>query len=324
MTATHSGRIARSVPCKRTPKSGADVPNSSRKARTRAKLHVPRAMRAKSKSQGNAIVEVVAALLALTPFLIGIPLIGKQFDVKHKTLDAARYAVWERTVWRNENLVNRKNEWDVMLEIRDRTFGSPIAGLVSQENLRASGVTENQFWVDTHGEPLLAYRDGQSPIAIEQKTLVAPRDVGHLLVPSVAHGGGTSRVVPTALGVADLRLARETFSQVSVVASMRNISAERVKEEGNSGTEASRLIVQEATAAILSDTWSPHDESTMRRGVDDLTTDELIESLEFPGRPIAVQASGKGLPMYGEGQFATEVDLRPASNALPNVYVRRK
>ena len=317
MVAAHAGRVARSKPCKRTPKPHPNAPSRSHKARATSKLAMTQVPRKRDKERGNAIVEVIAALLALTPFLIGIPLLGKQFDVKHKTLDAARYAVWERTVWRTDGVDNRKNEWDVALEIRDRTFGSPIAGLMPADNLHSSGVSDNPLWRDTRGEPLLAYRDGQVAIAIEQKRLVTPVDVGHLLVPGIAHGSPASKTIAIALGVDDLRLARDTFLHARVVAGLRNVF--RITRD-----EAQRPLVHEAAAAILSDTWSARDENTMRRRVDDLTTNELIESLEFPGRPIARQALGKGQPMYGEGQFATDVDLRPSSTVLPAAYVSRK
>ena len=48
------------------------------------------------------MAETLVALLALAPFIAGIPLLGKQLDIKQKTYDASRYAVWERTVWRSD------------------------------------------------------------------------------------------------------------------------------------------------------------------------------------------------------------------------------
>jgi hypothetical protein len=37
--------------------------------------------------RGNAIVEAIVAFLALAPLLVGMPLLGKQFDVERKTRD---------------------------------------------------------------------------------------------------------------------------------------------------------------------------------------------------------------------------------------------
>ena len=103
---------------------------------------------------GTAITEVIVALLAIAPFLIGIPLLGKQLDIKHKNLDAARYGVWERTVWQNAG-TNRKDPTDITLEARDRVLGDPRAAIVAPEELRDAGVTENAWWRDFANQRLL-------------------------------------------------------------------------------------------------------------------------------------------------------------------------
>jgi hypothetical protein len=58
--------------------------------------------------------------------------------------------------------------------------------------------------------------------------------------------------------------------------------------------------------------------------VDYVTTDELLESLELPARPIGAMALGKGRLLYGEGQYAWEPELRPSSNTLPAAYITRR
>jgi hypothetical protein len=50
----------------------------------------------------------------------------------------------------------------------------------------------------------------------------------------------------------------------------------------------------------------------------------MVEKLEAPGQPIAMQAIGKGKLLYGEGQFAADPDLRPRSTVLPSAYITRK
>ena len=271
-----------------------------------------------AKAAGNAIIEVLVSLLAVTPFIAGIPLLGKQFDVKHKTLDAARYAVWERTIWRNAGSSNRKHEEDIAVETRDRVLGDATVGLTSVAELRMRGVSTNPLWRDNSNKPLLAYRDGHAPVSIGSKQLVAPVDVGHLLAPGLAYGGELSRTIGSALGVSDLKFGRQTFTQVAIALELRDVLSSHARDDSNP------RLVQRADAAILSDTWSARDENSLRRRVDDLTTNELVESLEFAGRLIARQAPGKGKPMYGEGQFANEPDLRPVSSALPAAFVRLK
>ena len=65
-------------------------------------------------------------------------------------------------------------------------------------------------------------------------------------------------------------------------------------------------------------------ENTMQRRVDYVTTNELIEELEQPGRAIGLQALGKGQPLYGEGQYGWDPDLRARSTALPAAYITRR
>jgi hypothetical protein len=75
---------------------------------------------------------------------------------------------------------------------------------------------------------------------------------------------------------------------------------------------------------LLSDTWSSRDEDGFRRRVDDVTVNELIEQLELPGKPIGLQALGKGRQLFGEGQFGWDPDLRPKSNTLPHDYIKER
>jgi hypothetical protein len=276
------------------------------------------------KIRGNAIIEVVVSLLALMPFVIGIPALGKHLDVRHKTFDAARYVVWERTVWRADDTPNRKSDRDVELEMRDRALGDPAAGLISAANLRTHGVSENRLWRDSANKSLLDYRDGAAPIALQQHQTATPVDVGRLLVPALAHGQGWSTAA-TALGIDDLRFSRETFARATVSLGLRGIVARRSAAATQSSDDMPpRPLTQRANAAILSDTWSARDERNLGRSVDRLTANELIESLELAGQFIAMQAPAKGKALYGEGQFAAGVDLRPSSAALPAAYVNHK
>jgi hypothetical protein len=82
--------------------------------------------------------------------------------------------------------------------------------------------------------------------------------------------------------------------------------------------------VQRAGGAILSDTWSSRDETEFRRRVDELTINEFVETAELPSRILALNALAKGEPLFGEGQYAWDVDLRPSSATLPRAYVEQE
>jgi hypothetical protein len=266
----------------------------------------------RSTSRGNAMIETIVASLALSPFLVGMALLGKQLDVKHKSYDALRYSVWERTVWSNRGS-NAKSETEITLEALDRSFGHPHAGISSPEALRADGISENSFWRDgrrslLRGSPGAAISEDAPPI-----------ETGYLWLPGLAHGDGPLAVVAQALRMDDLNLNRRAFATATIDASFRPVLAQLAAPNTDRAP-----LTQRASGAVLSETWSSRDEAEFGRKVDNVTADELIETLELPGRPLSMQSLGKGGPLYGEGQYGWDPDLRPRSNTLPSAYIHRE
>lgn len=258
--------------------------------------------------RGNALVETVVALAALLPFLGGIVLLGKQLDVKHKSFDALRYSVWERTVWSGSG-VNAKSDTDITMEALDRSFGDPSTGLLATEWLRSAGVSRNPLWRH-HGQRLLT-SPSSSAISSRLADSAAPVEPGHVLMPGLAHGSGPVGAAAAALQMDELGLNRNAFATATIEANIRSLFDQ----------ENAAPLTQRATGAVLSDTWSPRDENEFGRRVDGLTANELIEALQLPGRPLALQALRKGGPLYGEGQYGWEPQLRPRTSALPSAYV---
>lgn len=259
-------------------------------------------------ARGNALAETVIALAALLPFIGGIVLLGKQLDVKHKTLDALRYSVWERTVWSGSG-ANSKSAADISTEALDRTFGDPSAGVSSLELLHSTGVSRNPLW-GHHGESLLSAPHGAFSSRLTYGA--PPVQPGHVLMPGLAHGSGPIGAVASALQMDELGLNRNSFATAAVETNIRAFLDDRA---------GAAPLSQRATGAVLSDTWSPRDEGEFGRRVDGIIANELIETLELPGRPVALQALGKGGPLYGEGQYGWEPQLRLRSSALPSAYV---
>jgi hypothetical protein len=286
-------------------------------------------IRALAFQRGTAITEVIVALLALMPFLIGIPLLGKQLDIKHKSMDATRYAVWERTVWRSGGSGNRKDAMDISLEARDRVLGDPRAAIVATDTLRNDGITENRLWRDLANERLLNYQDHAQPVEIEQRTSREPVEVGYLFVPAFTYGGGVISTAAAVLRVHELGMDARTFATADSRLALRPVLQARARtpvslrrEDPNDTDEAA--LVQHAGGAILSDSWSSQDERELGRRVDELTINEFVETIELPSRILALNALAKGEPLFGEGQYAWDPDLRPSSVTLPRAYVEQR
>lgn len=292
-------------------------------------MSVPSRSSPLAHQRGNAIAETLIALLALSPLLIGIPLLGKQLDIKHKSYDAARYAVWERTVWRSDGTSNRKGEEDITLEARDRAIGDPRVGLVDVQSLRAEGISENRLWLDQRRERLIDYERNGAALDADYDERTVPVAVGYTIAPAVAHGDGVLAAAAELLRVDDLDLNRGAFTNVALSIGVRPVLhtlAARAPSLGRreEPTASPAPLVLRASGALLSDTWSAVDENDFRRRVDYATTNELLEYLELPARPIGANALGKGRLLYGEGQYAWEPELRPSSATLPQAYITRR
>lgn len=258
--------------------------------------------------RGNALLETVVMLLLLSPAVLGMVLLGKQLDVKHKTYDALRYSVWERTIWSNHGS-NGKADEDITAEALDRAFGHPHAGVSSVDSLRESGISQNPLWRDHQRRPILQ----DAAVSATHENDAAPLATGYALVPGLAHGEGWLGTAARALQMEDLELNPHAFASATITTSIKPLFTQDASERAP--------VTQRASGAVLSDTWSSRDEDEFRRRVDHVTADELLEALEMPGRPLAMQSMGEGGPLYGEGRYGWEPDLRPRSNSLPAAYV---
>lgn len=280
------------------------------------------------RQRGNAIAEVIVAMLALSPLLVGIPLLGKQLDIKHKTYDATRYAVWERTVWSDQGSSNRKSADDITLEARDRAFGHPRSGVVNVSELRSDGITENPLWVDREQQRLLNYSNNALPLTANHTSAREPVRVGVALVPTIAYEGGTIAAAARLVQLEPLGMTDRAFARTSIrlevrpkLAQIASRASSLRREVSSSATQPP--LVHEAAGAVLSDTWSARDEANLRSRVDRLTVNEAIGVIELPSRPIGALAMGKGKILYGEGQYSWDPEFKPRSTTLPRAYVHR-
>ena len=167
-------------------------------------------------NRGNALIETIVALLALAPFIGGMVLLGKQLDVKHKTYDAVRYSVWERTVWSRAKSSN-----DLTVEALDRAFGHPLTGLSATDALHANGVSQNPLWVE-RGRRLLS----DLPNGTHSDT-TPPVQIGYAFVPALAHGDGPLAAVASFMQLHDLELNARAFSTARLTTNIRPLLADR-------------------------------------------------------------------------------------------------
>jgi hypothetical protein len=143
---------------------------------------------------------LIACALVLVPLFLALPIIAKYQDIKAYTLQAARYAAWERTVWfggaaaepmgigsssafSNTWDANEKTDAQIRAEIGTRLLSNGKSGFKDTDK---SDSTFNggprALWRDRRGTPLLQqYND----VAVGYTNDVAPGVVNDLLTPVV-------------------------------------------------------------------------------------------------------------------------------------------
>ena len=277
-----------------------------------------------SKQGGQSLVEAIIWSVVLILFFFSFPLLGKFFDVKHKHLEATRYAVWERTLWApsgGDGLAISKTNTDIAQEIDGRVMGHP-------SKLFSSGDVSNPDWV--HRGQRIVQNDGTENVAsvlVDYEFTENPLDGTFNAISSqFAYAGVDSNIV-TAIEVVDdalqilpgcsgvginasegLDLRADGMASVELTTPLYDRFGEQNRYED--GEDDSRLIRMRSAATILSDSWSTGTEDEFDRHVDGLVAREAVGCLAVPGVILAKLGSlGQNKALLGEALSADDVPL---------------
>ena len=107
------------------------------------------------------MIEFLISLTALVPLFFAIAMLGKYLDIKSATIQGARYAAWERTVWNGDSNSGRSNQKDIAVlqsEIRERIFSAPGTVIKQDDGVARTALRAdvNPVWNDYTGKPMLA------------------------------------------------------------------------------------------------------------------------------------------------------------------------
>ena len=113
------------------------------------------------KAPGQAMTELlIAASFVLVPLLLLIPLLGKYIDIRHATIQAARYEAWEYTVWYNDGAAGLSDDtpggYPNTLPIKtvDETVDESRRRFFSKTDLPIRGDDAATGWTDVDRNPL--------------------------------------------------------------------------------------------------------------------------------------------------------------------------
>lgn len=109
---------------------------------------------------GQALTEfTIAAAFVLIPLFLMIPLLGKFLDMKATTIQATRYAAWERTAWygNTEWAAGQKSDTQIKNEVQKRFYSNDATSPLRSTDMSLTGGADiKPLWHDHAGNSMLS------------------------------------------------------------------------------------------------------------------------------------------------------------------------
>lgn len=260
-----------------------------------------------NQQYGQAMTEFnIVAAFVLVPVFILIPLVGKYIDIKHASVQSARYMAWERTVWYEQNTAPRdsappvKSAAIVRNETQNRIFGQAtdtIDSRLDRSALKDSNL--NLLWTDNAGNQLVdagnvdsdytqTNADTPSTIYTGFETFTTsidtiPNKLASYLPFNVPRSDITSKFNYDGLYETDIKVA------------VNNISGLETFDNLN-------LVMTNNRAAILTDTWKAQDQDQFSEWSEDFVAANAL-GLSRALSPVQ-QLFGETLGVLGTPEIA--------------------
>lgn len=207
---------------------------------------------------------LIAAMFFLVPFFLAITAIGKFSDVQHTVDMASRYAIWERTVWydndssafNKKNGPNTKSSAEISNEtavriLNDRTKSTSIIG-ASDKSASSFSNGLDPLWRDPAGGHYLTEYSQHAA--------------------SVTMGASIGTAAPIAVGVFSLVSPSATPSNTlaAVKVSLSSVARDSTPYQRLWSAADWKGLGFAATGAVLSNTWAANSSIGTKRMVIDL------------------------------------------------------
>ncbi len=103
------------------------------------------------RQRGQAVTEFAAMGAVLVPLFLLVPLLGKVSDLNHTTIEASRYAAWERTVADT----GQKPDTELAAEIQRRLYSRPDMPIHTGAGRPDVKKDRNPLWTGYGGKDVL-------------------------------------------------------------------------------------------------------------------------------------------------------------------------
>lgn len=252
---------------------------------------------------GAATVELIIGCLAAIPLFFGISLLGKYADMRHKTVEAARYVAWEDVIWQGA-----KQQSDYQIEATDRLMGHRSASVVDRSMLDQQGVSEDPLWRDQSTRTLMVSDGSTVRVNVSQEDNIG----------TTSHRAATRQIASQA----GLDTNTVTRYQVSLPSTNRL----RIPKPGQATTLSSffdpdhylspSVMNFQASSAILTDTWQADNLSSYKQRIRRLTLENELDLAVALG----TQTFGY-FPLFKEGLDGANPDIVAAPEAILQEYI---
>jgi len=245
---------------------------------------------------GQALAEllVVGALFVL--LLVVVPLLGAYLDAEHKSLEAARTAAWERTVW-----AERAGDWSLGAQPAVRSDAAvrrlvEVAVLGHPSAPLTAAPSRSPVWLDHAGADVVAGAPGaRAQLDLDEGKPPSGGGILEGLVSQIAFGSGVPGMARS------LGLGKRGYATAEV----------RMRLKPHGALPDFKGATLAGRAAVLSDAWSASREQAFRRRVARAVALDTIRPLILPSKAISA------IPLFKEGRQALPLEAAVDAAALP-------
>lgn len=224
-----------------------------------------------ASEKGQAATEfVVASVFILVPLFLIIPLLGKYIDIKHATIQRARYEAWEYTTWFGpkeyimKGIKDKDNQYAVkkyettQQEGQHYFFSDPFASTYGQPG---AANPANPLWTDhrvTAPRPLIT-----STASSTLKETNTPDGAAGIIDTIVNFIGDVTKFIGKVLNLMHVdanfdAIYTGAYFRSTVSATVLSLDAvlPQPSLDGKRSNEAANPLIIESRAAVLSNDWS--------------------------------------------------------------------
>ncbi len=233
-----------------------------------------------NRARGQALVEfIIAATLVIIPVFLIIPMLGKYIDLKSSTVQAARYAAWERTIWYGDAASgsnwpsNYKDDTAIGHEIAQRFYSNDTTAKFQDADQSASAFSggAKALWKDRAGNALLAnYND----VGDSQSDDSSPGTLNEIMKPVTDAINTVSSLLGATFLVETDSLYTATVSvNVANGQPIGQVMSTSLLGTGNTAENFGGLnLTFTATNVVLGNGWSANGSDMVKSQVEGLTT----------------------------------------------------